>query len=71
METLQLHDLVALTEALPDYKLRRGEVGVIIDIGPDNQCLLEFSDRSGVPYATPTVLASHLLKVYLHADLVE
>ena len=70
MEAIRMHDLVALTEALPEYNLRRGEVGVVIDLGP-NQYLLEFADRNGIPYATPTVTADGLLKVYLHADLIE
>ena len=71
MEVIQLHDLVALTKHLPGYNLRRGEVGVVIDIGPDDQYLLEFSDRSGIPFATPTVNADGLMKVFLHADMVE
>ncbi len=71
METIQLHDMVALTEALPEYGLRRGEVGVVIDLGPNNQYLLEFADRNGVPYAMPTVLRDGLLKVFLHADRIE
>lgn len=71
METIQLYDMVALTTALPEYGLRRGEVGVVIDLGPNNQYLLEFADRNGVSYAMPTVLGDHLLKVFLHADMVE
>ena len=71
MEAIQLHDLVALTEALPEYNLRRGEVGVVIDAGPNDQYLLEFADRNGVSYATPTVALNGLLKVYLNANMVE
>ena len=69
MDAIKLHDLVALTIALPDYNLRRGEVGTIVDVGPAGQYLIEFANPSGVPYATPTVSAEHLLKVYFHADL--
>ncbi|MEZ0486050.1 DUF4926 domain-containing protein [Fibrella aquatica] len=71
METLKLHDIVALTVTLPDHNLRRGDVGVIIDIGPEGRYLLEFADRNGIPYASPTVSGDNLLKVYLHADMVE
>lgn len=71
MDTLKLHDVVALTTALPDLNLRRGEVGVIIDVGPDSWYMIEFSDRDGIPYATPTVSIDDLIKVYLHADMVE
>lgn len=71
METIKIHDLVALTKALPVQRLRRGDVGVVIDIGPNDEYLLEFSDRNGVPYATTTVATDSLLKVYLHADVME
>lgn len=71
MDELHLHNLVALTAPLPDYKLRRGEIGVIIDIGPNGDYLLEFVGKDGVPYATPTVPATQLMKVYLQADVVE
>ena len=71
MENLKLHDIVALTNPIPDHNLRRGEIGVVVDIGPDNQYLLEFADRNGIPYATPTVGADGLMKVYLHTDMVE
>lgn len=70
MEALHLHDVVALTRPLPDYNLRRGDVGVVIDIGPNDQYLLEFADCNGIPYATPTVSTEGLMKVYLNADMV-
>ncbi|QMW00669.1 DUF4926 domain-containing protein [Spirosoma foliorum] len=71
MEELKLHDVVALTKPIPEYNLRRGEIGVVIDIGPNGHYLLEFADRNGVPYAMPTVSTEGLMKVYLHADMVE
>ncbi len=64
MEELHLHDLVALTAALPEHNLRRGEIGVIVDIGPENRYLVEFVGKNGVPYAMPTVSADGLMKVY-------
>jgi Domain of unknown function (DUF4926) len=70
MDLLNLHDLVALTEARPAENLRRGEIGVIIDIGPNDQYLLEFVDHGGKTYATPTVSAHDVLKVYLQPSLV-
>lgn len=71
MDELHLHDLVALTSPMPSYKLRRGEIGVIVDIGPNNDYMLEFVGKDGVPYAMPTVPVAQLMKVYLQADLVE
>jgi hypothetical protein len=55
METIKLHDVVAHTTALPDYNPRRGKVGVVIDIGPNDHYLLEFADRNGVAYSTLTI----------------
>jgi len=71
MDELHLHDLVALTTPLPLYNLRRGEIGVIVDIGPDMNYLLEFVGKDGIPYAMPTVSATQLMKVYLQADMVD
>jgi hypothetical protein len=70
METLELHDVVALTKALPAEKLRRGDVGVIVDIGPSDQYMLEFVSRDGKTYAMPTVSGEDLMKVYLQPALV-
>ena len=70
METIQLHDIVALTQPLLDHNLRRGDIGTVIDIGPNNQYMLEFVDRNGIPYATPTVSIEGLMRVYLNADMV-
>jgi hypothetical protein len=71
MDTLHLHDLVALTSPLPEYNLRRGDIDVIIDIGPNDDYILEFLGKDGIPYVMPTVPASRLMKVYLQADMVE
>ncbi|AUD04502.1 DUF4926 domain-containing protein [Spirosoma pollinicola] len=71
MEELKLHDVVALTKPIPEHNLRRGDIGVVIDMGPNGQCLLEFADRNGIPYAMPTVSSEGFMKVYLHADMVE
>lgn len=70
MDILDLHDVVTLTKAIPAENLRRGDVGVIIDIGPDNQYLLEFTDKNGKTLAMPTVSAKDLMKVYLETALI-
>ncbi len=70
MDILNLHDVVTLTKALPAENLRRGDVGVIIDIGPDNQYLLEFTDKNGKTLAMPTVSANDVMKIYLETALV-
>ncbi len=70
MDILELHDVVTLTKALPAENLRRGDVGVIIDIGPDSQYLLEFTDKNGKTLAMPTVSANDMMKVYLETALI-
>lgn len=70
MDILDLHDVVALTKALPDDNLRRGETGVIVDVGPDNHYLLEFIDKKGRTVAMPTVSEKDITKVYLETSLV-
>ena len=71
MDELHLLDLAALIAPLPSYNLRRGEIGVIIDVWPNENYLLEFVGKNGIPYAMPTVSAAQLMKVYLQADIVE
>ncbi|RYG30603.1 MAG: DUF4926 domain-containing protein, partial [Chitinophagaceae bacterium] len=55
MEALRVHDPMGLTAPLSEYNLRRGEIGVIVDIGPENQYIVEFVGKNGVPYAMPTI----------------
>lgn len=71
MDELKLHDVIALTKPILDHNLRRGDIGVVIDIRPNGHYLLEFADRNGVPYAMPIVSVEGLMKVYLRADMVE
>ncbi|RCR68711.1 DUF4926 domain-containing protein [Larkinella punicea] len=70
MEALRVHDPMGLTAPLPEYNLRRGEIGVIVDIGPENQYLVEFVGKNGIPYAMPTIHINNLMKVFLQADLL-
>ncbi|AKD58708.1 DUF4926 domain-containing protein [Spirosoma radiotolerans] len=71
MDELKLYNVVALTRAISEHNLRRGDIGVLIDIGPNSHYMLEFADRNGVTYAMPIVSIEGLIKVYLHADMVE
>ncbi len=48
INTIKLLDAVALTVDLPEYNLRRRQVGTVVDILADgNACEVEFSDRDG------------------------
>ncbi|MCZ6633045.1 MAG: DUF4926 domain-containing protein [bacterium] len=45
---IKLLDVVALTEDLSEYHLRRGQVGTVVDILAEGQAFeVEFSDREG------------------------
>lgn len=51
MDTIELLDIVALTVDLPEYNLRRGQVGTVIEILADGKAFeVEFSDRDGRTY---------------------
>ena len=64
METLELLDVVVLTEALPALKLRKGELGTIIECLEKDVFLVEFADSKGVTYSMPALNASALMRVY-------
>jgi hypothetical protein len=49
--TIKLLDVVALTVALPEYNLWRGQVGTVVEIlAGGTACEVEFSDREGRTY---------------------
>ena len=48
---IKLFDGVALTGDLPEYNLRRGQVGTVVEILVDGKAFeVEFSDRDGRTY---------------------
>ncbi len=54
-------DVVALTEDLPDRDLRRGQVGTVVETLAPDVFEVEFSDDEGRTYASPALNASQLL----------
>ena len=47
-DTIKLLDVVALTTDLPEYNLRRGQVGTVVEIlAEGNAFEVEFCDREG------------------------
>jgi len=61
---IKLLDVVALTEALPERGLRRGQVGTIVEmLGPD-VFVVEFVDNNGRTYATLSLRASQLMVLH-------
>ena len=52
-DTIQLLEVVALTEDLPEHRLLRGQVGTVVDVLGNGKVLeVEFSDRNGRTYAS-------------------
>ncbi len=62
-------DVVALTEDLPERGLYRGQVGTVVEPLAPDVFEVEFSDNEGRTYASPTLKAEQLL--VLHHEPVE
>jgi hypothetical protein len=51
MNNIKLLDVVALTVDLPEYNLKRGQVGTVVEILAGGKAFeVEFSDRDGRTY---------------------
>jgi hypothetical protein len=64
---LRLLDVVALMDDLPANRLRRGQVGTIVEELAAGVFEVEFSDDLGRTYATTALRASQLLALHYHA----
>ena len=62
-------DVVALTEDLPERALHRGQVGTVVEILEPGVFEVEFSDDEGRAYAFVALKADQLLM--LHYEPVE
>ena len=63
---LKLLDVVALTENLPEYGLRRGQVGTIVEILAPDVYEVEFSDDEGQAYAMKALGTDRLMELHYH-----
>ncbi|CCH52577.1 hypothetical protein BN8_01588 [Fibrisoma limi BUZ 3] len=64
MNEFNLLDVVVLLIDIPEAKLRKGNLGTIVDVFENNEYLVEFADLNGIMYALPVISADRLLKVY-------
>ncbi len=71
MDILELFDVVVLTEAIPSYNLRKGELGTIVEILDEEVFLIEFADTKGVTYAIVPIKSASLMKVYYEPLLAQ
>ena len=61
---IQLLDVVALTEDVPDRGLSRGQVGTVVETLAPDVYEVEFSDDDGRTYASLALPADHLLVLH-------
>jgi hypothetical protein len=61
---LQLLDVVALTEDLPERDLLRGQVGTIVEILAPDAYEVEFSDNNGRTYAMLALRGDQLMVLH-------
>ncbi|MBI2821482.1 MAG: DUF4926 domain-containing protein [Acidobacteria bacterium] len=66
---IKLLDVVALTEDLADRKLRRGQVGTVVEILAPDVFEVEFTDNDGRAFASLALKANQLM--VLHYQPVE
>ncbi len=60
-EQIELLDVVALTEALPDRGLARGQVGTVVELLGPGVYEVEFSGDDGQTYAELALRSEQLL----------
>jgi hypothetical protein len=63
-QRIKLLDVVALTEDLPKRKLRRGQVGTVVEQLDPGVFEVEFTDNDGRTYASLALKENQLLVLY-------
>jgi hypothetical protein len=66
---VNLLDVVALTEDIPQEGLKRGQVGTVVEELTDEIFEVEFSDNQGRSYAQLAVPSEKLLVLYFQPVL--
>ena len=66
----KLLDVVALTDDLPEYNLRRGQVGTVVEVLEGGTAFeVEFSDRDGRTYESVGLRRDQIMT--LHYEPIE
>lgn len=58
---IKLHDVVALTEAMPAHGLSKGQVGTVVENLSPDAFEVEFADDEGQTYASVGIPTAKLL----------
>jgi hypothetical protein len=61
---IKLLDVVALTEDLPERKLRRGQVGTVVELLDPGVFEVEFTDNDGRTFASLALKENQLMVLY-------
>lgn len=67
---IQILDVVALTEDLPDRGLYRGQVGTVVEFLAPNAVEVEFADDEGRTYASLAVRANQVMVLHYRPQQV-
>jgi hypothetical protein len=68
---IQLLDTVALLEDLPERKLKRGEVGTVVEILGPGAYEVEFCDDDGQTYAEIALGAEQIVALHNQGDALK
>lgn len=63
---MNLYDVVALLEDLPEHNLKRGQVGTLVEEWQPGVYEVEFADTDGVAYAMVALRTEQLMTLYWH-----
>lgn len=63
-ESIELFDVVALTEDIPDRGLVRGQVGTVVEVLKPGVFEVEFCDNDGRTYAMLPLKAEQLMVLH-------
>lgn len=61
---MKVHDVIALLEDLPQYNLKRGQVGTIVEEWEPGMFEVEFADTYGVAYAMVALRADQMMLLH-------
>jgi len=71
MGEFKLLDVVALTQDMPEYHLRRGQVGTIVEVFQNGKAFeVEFSDLQGRTYQSIGIEPSKLMVLQYEPEAI-
>ena len=68
---IKLLDTVALVDDLPEHKLKRGEIGTVVEILAPGIFEVEFCDDEGCTYAELALRAEQLIALHNRGEALK